>query len=337
MANRRYMLKSKKAADKTKIKGYFARVCDCILNSDYIEEKFRDAKLVYLYIVSSGGAYGEARGISVKKIAKNIRMSTDRVSKYTNYLCKLGFLEKGPRDKNGIITYYLPTQRMDVKDYQEKSISGEKDVFIPKDKKDLYKTNIPNKFVTNHKLPPFVRIVGAILIGIMRGIKNGKAIDIAYIAKLSGFSTRHVSRALSYLKAHGYIAIIQRKYKSNLFFQKEKLLGGNNFDFISKDRSLEKGKVNRAFGVGEPQIPNDKPKCKSLLDKQLELVNKIYPFSELLELAKTCDRPFPFNQMDPEEVVGREMGIVTVPIDMEYHKKKRKLDLEQARKFGYNG
>ena len=182
-----------------------------------------------------------------------------------------------------------------------------------------------------------MRIVGAILIGIMRGIKNGKAIDIAYISKLSGYSMRHVSRALSYLKAHGYIGIVQRKYKANLFFQKEKLLGGNNFDFINKDRSLEKGKVNRAFKVNTPQILNDTPKSKSALDKELEIVSNMFPFDELLEMAKRCERPFPYNYMDPEEVVGRSIGIVTTPIDMNYYENKRRVEKEQNRElFGYD-
>ena len=63
----------------------------------------------------------------------------------------------------------------------------------------------------------------------------------------------------------------------------------------------------------------------------------MFPFDELLEMAKRCERPFPYNYMDPEEVVGRSIGIVTTPIDMNYYENKRRVEKEQNRElFGYD-
>ena len=331
MSRRNYYPATKKAVEKTKIKGRFVRIANCILNCDYIEEKHRATKLVYLYIVSSGGALGEARGVSLKKIASNLHMSTDFISRCTSYLCSIGLLQKGKRDRNGILTYFLPVQRYETEKDVELAAAANDKIFVPRDKKDLCKTNIPTKFILNHKLPQSVRIVGAIILSIMKG-KSRYNIGINYISKLSGFSERHVSRAVSYLVNNGYIATQSRKYKNSIFFIKNKLLNAPQLEYSKRDSRKEKGKLYGAFRKDETQF------IDSELEKQILETKKLILESGLDELAiiKSSGGKInkePYRHLPTIEFIGRELGIITAPMNEQFILAKRQIEQEESRKF----
>jgi DNA-binding IscR family transcriptional regulator len=207
----------------------------------------------YLAVISRGG---EVRNVKVGQIAKNTGMSSDFVSKCTNELVRVGLLEKEQKDRNGVIIYRIPFLKNELSDSASKKLGS-------LEKTDIAKAQIPTKFVANHKLSAVVRIVGVTLLSIAKG-RNTLPIDIDFLAKLTGYGNRQISRALAILRHLKYIETMKRKYKSNVFFIKEKLLGGNNGKYYQK--RLRKKRSGKNLKDSGKILKKAAPKNKNLAD-----------------------------------------------------------------------